>query len=98
MRDLGVPDYFPVAPRVQQVLNFRGKLWFGQQITASVWVHKLGRSSLTLGFQVLGHPCDRSPGGVAADGTVTTVHVPANADRSAPWPAEMREALVGVAP
>ena len=95
MRELGLSGYFPVAPRVQQVLNFRGKLWFGQQVIASVWVEKLGESSLTLGFEVEGRPCDRSPGGRAADGTITTVHVPSGSAGSAPWPREIRDALTG---
>ena len=95
MRELMLPEYFSVAPRVQQVLNFRAKLWFGQQITTKVWVQKLGTSSLTLGFEVEGSPCDRSPGGVAARGTTTSVRVPVGADHSAPWPDSFRRALSG---
>ncbi|WP_306844842.1 acyl-CoA thioesterase [Paenarthrobacter nicotinovorans] len=98
MRELGIPDYFPVAPRVQQLLNFRGKLWFGQQVIASVWVERVGTSSLTLGFDVVGRPCDRSAGGKAADGTITTVHVPPCSTVSAPWPEKMRYALTGGTP
>ncbi|WP_235504774.1 acyl-CoA thioesterase [Arthrobacter sp. Leaf141] len=93
VRQLGLSDYFPVAPRVKQVLNFHAKLWFGQQITTTVWIKELGRSSLTLGFEVDGGSCDQSPGGRAASGTVTSVHVPAGAEHSAPWPDRMRQAL-----
>lgn len=96
MRHVGLPNYFPVAPRVQQVLNFRGKLWFGQAVTAKVWVDRVGRTSLVLGFQVVGRPCDRSEGGIAADGTITTVHVPLGSAGSAPWPEAIRRALCEV--
>lgn len=96
MRQLGLPDYFPVAPRVQQVLNFRGKLWFGQPVTTRVWVDRVGNSSLVMGFEVEGHSTDRHEGGPAADGTVTTVHVPLGSTTSAPWPDAMRRALTGV--
>ena len=95
MRQLGLEDYFPVAPRVQQVLNFRGKLWFGQRIVATVWVDRIGESSLTLAFEVVAQPYGRSAGGPAADGTVTTVHVPRGTEGSAPWPEAMRDAFAG---
>lgn len=98
MRELGLADYFPLSPRVQHVVNFRERLWFGQRITATVWIQRVGNASLVLGFEITGHPCDRSAGGAAADGTVTTVHVPLGADRSAPWPEAMRAALTGGQP
>lgn len=100
-RRLELPDYFPSAPRVQQVINYKAKLWFGQRITASVKVERLGRTSLTLAFEVLGHPLTvsgKSPDGgapddggpaaavVAAYGTVTTAHVPAGSPSAQPWP------------
>ena len=95
VRQLGLEDYFPVAPRVQQVLNFRGKLWFGQRVVATIWVDRVGTSSLTFGFEVVAQPYGQSAGGLAADGTVTTVHVPHGADGSAPWPEAMRTAFAG---
>lgn len=80
-RSLDLPDYFPSAPRVQQVINYKAKLWFGQRITATVRVSALGRTSLTMAFEVT------SDGGdVAAFGTVTTVHVPSGATSAEPWP------------
>lgn len=98
MRELGLIDYFGLSPRVQQVVNFRDRLWFGQRITATVWVERVGNASLVLGFEITGHPCDRSSGGLAADGTVTTVHVPLGEAGSAPWPAAMRARLAGERP
>ncbi|WP_248763339.1 thioesterase family protein [Pseudarthrobacter sp. SSS035] len=91
-RSLDLPDYFPSAPRVQQVINYRAKLWFGQRVTATVRIHTLGRTSMTLAFEVHGHAQGTSEGGIAAYGTVTTAHVPAGASSAQPWPAHIREA------
>ncbi|WP_426997243.1 acyl-CoA thioesterase [Pseudarthrobacter sp. N5] len=90
---LDLPDYFPSAPRVQQVVNFKAKLWFGQRVTATVEVQNLGRTSMTFAFEVHGQAHAKSMGGLAAYGTWTTVHVPAGAAAAQPWPAHIREAL-----
>lgn len=85
-RTLGVADMFPCIPRVQHVLNYRRKLWFGQRVTAIVAVTELGRTSMTFGFEVHGAPHDDVEGGLAAQGTFTVVYVPPGSDRAAPWP------------
>ena len=91
IRRLDLPDYFPTAPRVQQVINYRSKLWLGQRVTATVKIQAVGRTSLTMAFEVCGYalePAVEGPdeGSVAAYGTVTTVHVPVGATTSQPWP------------
>lgn len=93
MRRLGLPDYFPTAPRVQQIVNFREKLRFGQGVSVHLWVERVGSSSLTLGFEVAGRPSDGGPARTAADGSVTTVHVPYGAAGSTPWPEAVRAVL-----
>ncbi|HEV7168830.1 MAG TPA: thioesterase family protein [Micrococcaceae bacterium] len=93
VRDLGLDDYFPAAPRVRQEINYRTKLWFGQPVTATVAVVKMGRSSMTYAFEVVGHPFAGHAGGTAADGTVTVVHVPVGSSTGSPWPGPMRAAL-----
>ncbi|GAA1346030.1 acyl-CoA thioesterase [Arthrobacter roseus] len=95
IRELGVSGYFPVSPRVQHVVNFRDALWFEQEITATIWVERMGNTSLTFGFEITGHSCDKSDGGLAADGTITVVHVPDGNKRSAPWPQAISHALSG---
>lgn len=67
-RSLDLPDYFPNAPRVQQVINYKAKLWFGQRITATVKVSALGRTSLTMAFEVRGHSREESDGGASGGG------------------------------
>ena len=90
-RSLELPDYFPSAPRVQQVINYKAKLWFGQRITATVRIHALGRTSLTMAFDVTS-----DAGEVAAYGTVTTVHVPNGSISAQPWPEHLVRAGKGV--
>ncbi|WP_115787109.1 acyl-CoA thioesterase [Arthrobacter silvisoli] len=91
-RQLELPGYFPSAPRVQQVINYTSKLWFGQRVTATVEIRELGRTSMTLAFEVRGHAHGTAEGGIAAYGTVTTAHVPAGAAAAQPWPERIREA------
>lgn len=95
MRDLGLHDYFPVAPRVNQTINYQAKLWFGQGITATVWVQRLGTKSVTLAFSVRGHAFGQQEETEAASGTFTTAHVPVGATASAPWPDNYRRAFSG---
>ena len=85
-RNLDLPDYFPSAPRVQQVINYKAKLWFGQRVTATVRIAALGRTSMTMEFEVRGHSAGaaRDAGEVAAFGSVTTAHVPPGATSAQP--------------
>ena len=92
-RSLALPEYFPSAPRVQQVINYTAKLWFGQRVTAMVKIKALGRTSLTMGFEIRGEAFGDSNGGIAAYGTVTTAHVPAGSTSAQPWPEDFLKAV-----
>lgn len=100
-RKLQLPQYFPSAPRVQQVVNYKAKLWFGQRVRATVKINALGRTSLTMGFEVRGEPSEvpvnaaSNAGVVAAFGTVTTAHVPPGASAAQPWPEQFVRAVRG---
>ncbi|MFF2300304.1 acyl-CoA thioesterase [Arthrobacter sp. NPDC058127] len=100
-RKLELPDYFPSAPRVQHVINYKAKLWFGQRVRATVRISALGRTSLTMAFEVHGDsliaPDDArsNDGTLAAFGTVTTAHVPPGAATAQPWPENFVKALRG---
>lgn len=96
MRDLELPAYFPHAPRVQQIVNFTGMLWFGQQVRVDVWVQTVGRTSLKLGFEVAAYAQDAMSGGLVAYGTVSTVHVPSGQTVALPWPEDMRSKFLQV--
>ncbi|WP_371131051.1 acyl-CoA thioesterase [Arthrobacter sp. SDTb3-6] len=92
-RTLHLPDYFACAPRVQQVVNYRAKLWFGQRIRATVAVEAIGRTSMTFAFEVEGMAHKGAGGGLAAHGTFTTAHVAPGAQAASPWPAGILAAI-----
>jgi len=93
-RDLGLDGYFPAAPRVRYEVDFEAPLRFGDTVTATVRVERVGTSSLTLGFEVWGGPPDTPPVRVAA-GRYVTVHLDLAAGTPAPWPDSWRAALGG---
>lgn len=99
MRERGLPGYFPVAPRVRYEVSFEAPLFFGQEVTASVAVIAIGRSSMTFEFEVWGESFEGRPGKRAASGSYVTVHIAGAHDdgsaRSAPWPPEWVVALRG---
>lgn len=84
-RDLGIDDYVPSAPRVQQLVNFTARLFFGQLVTTQVRIEKVGRTSLTIAFEVFGEPFRGAERVSAANGHVITAHV-SDAGRATPWP------------
>ena len=97
MRERRVPGYFGTAPRVRHEVDFEARLWFGQEVTATVVVERIGASSMTFGYEVWGEAFDGRPRTRAAVGRYVTVHVPEGADGSQPWPAEWVAALtIGV--
>lgn len=86
-------DYFPSAPRVRQEINFSGMLYFGQYATTTVTVESIGRTSLTLSFEVWGEAVDKSARQLAASGRVVVAHVPQGSNSSQPWPSVIASAL-----
>jgi acyl-CoA thioester hydrolase len=97
-RDLGITSYFGQAPRVRQEVNYRAKLWFGQEVTTEVALERLGEKSMTFSFRVWGEEFEDTPRRLAADGSFVTACVPFGTETSAPWPAEIRESLLVAAP
>lgn len=86
-------DYFWSAPRVRQEINFSGLLYFGQEVSTTIVVEKLGRKSITFSFEVWGEAWNASPRRLAASGEVVAAHVPSGKDRSEPWPEIIFHAL-----
>ncbi|MFI5615097.1 acyl-CoA thioesterase [Amycolatopsis sp. NPDC051903] len=87
LRGKGLAWLFGRTPRVRHEVNYRGRLWFGDVVRVTFRVTRLGRTSLTFGFEVHG------PHGVAADGAVVVVHAEPDAPAATPWPDEVRAAL-----
>lgn len=88
MRGLGLTGYFPVAPRVRYEADFVASLRPGEEVTATIAVEHLGRTSLSLAFEVHGEPAV-----LAARGRYVTVHLDGPGGRPVPWPAPWRARL-----
>jgi len=93
MRERGLPDYFGAAPRVHYEVDFSARLWFGQEVTATLVLERCGTSSLTFRFEVWAEEHDGSPRLRAAAGRFVTVYLPAGSNESQPLPAEWRKRL-----
>lgn len=92
LRRLGLDGLFGSIPRVHFEADYRERLWFGEPVHTELRVERVGRASLTYGFEV------RGPSGPAAVGRMTVVHAAARAKGSAPWPDEVRAALTRSGP
>jgi acyl-CoA thioester hydrolase len=93
MRDRGLDGYFGSAPRVHFEADYGARLWFGQEVTTTVVLERVGTSSMTFGFEVWGEAFEGRDRCRAAVGRFTTVHVPAGATGARPWPAKWLESL-----
>lgn len=87
-RGLGI-ELAPVSPRVRYEVDFVSPLRFGDVAVTTVRVDELGRSSLTIGFEV----CRGPDGVVAARGRYVVVHVPSFDGGPRPWPEPWRAVL-----
>jgi acyl-CoA thioester hydrolase len=88
IRSLGLVEYFGRAPRVRQEVDHEAPLLFGQEVTATVRVERVGRSSITFGFEVWGEPFADRPRVRSARGLFVAVHVPVAGSGAQPWPTE----------
>lgn len=88
---LGITAMFGVIPRAHVDIDYLAPAWFREQIDTRVHIAEVGRSSLTLGFEM-------TRGATAiARSTCTVVHVDAAGGGSTPWPEQIRERLTGIA-
>ncbi|WP_406829356.1 hotdog domain-containing protein [Pedococcus sp. KACC 23699] len=97
-RERGLHGYFPVAPRVRFEADFEAPLFFGQEVTTTVRVTELGRTSMTFAFEVWGEEFEGTDRVRAARGRYVTVHLDRSGPgrpTSAPWPEEWVERLTG---
>ena len=84
---VGLVYLFGVIPRVRLEVNHRSRLWFRDLVQVRLWIQRLGRSSVTFGFEI--HRGDE----LAADGSITAVHIDPAAGRARAWPEAVRAAL-----
>lgn len=92
MRSRGLDGYFPAAPRVRFEVDFLAPLFFGQEVTTTVRVTRIGSTSMTFGFEVRGEEHAGRPAYAAARGSYVTVHLDRSTGghedgvASSPWP------------
>jgi acyl-CoA thioester hydrolase len=92
-RERGLTDYFPSSPRVRQEIDFEAKLYFSQPTTTIIAVERIGRTSMTLVFEVWAEEFEGRPRTRAAKGKVVTAHVPPGSVTAQPWPEHIVAAL-----
>lgn len=85
---LGVPEMVPDVPRVHVEIDYRERVFFGEGLTVTLGVARLGNSSCTFVWWAT-----REDGTLLMEGEHTVVHAP-SAGGSAPWPDEVRAALL----
>ena len=90
LRSVGVPvDEIARIPRVHIDIDYKDRLYFGQEIAVRVTVVKVGTSSCTYEFEVC-----TGAGLVAVSGNLVVVHASSTSEGSAPWPQDIRDALL----
>ena len=90
LRSVGMPtEEIARIPRVHIDIDYKDRLYFGQEIVVQVTVTKVGTSSCTYDFQVR-----TDQGVIAVSGSLVVVHASSTSEGSAPWPADIRAALL----
>ena len=85
----GLAGLFGRIPRVRYEVDYRGRLWFGQEVRVELTVGRVGRTSVRYDFVV------RGPEGVAAEGALHMACAAPDAPRAVPWDDDVRAALTG---
>lgn len=89
-RSLGIRGYgdegldWPYLVARNEV-NYRSAIMGEQEVQVSVWVARIGDSSITFG-----HEIRRADGAVAADGSTVIVRIDAESQRPVRWTAQFR--------
>lgn len=90
-RSVGLPsDLTGGIPRVHVEVDYRGRIWFGQEVEIAMGVVEIGRSSCRFAWQVTEV---EGEGAVLMEGSHVVVFAPDPHGGSSPWPEEYREAL-----
>ena len=77
------------VPRVHIDIDYAARLYFGEEIVVRVAVIRVGSSSCSLEFAV-----NKVDGSVAISGSYVIVHAASTTEGSAPWPDEIKGALL----
>ena len=88
-RKLGLPtSLFGQIPRVKVQMEYKRRIFFGEEVVTRLEVNRVGTSSLELSFTA--HVGSE----LAAIGTYVIVHSPIIGEGSKPWPEEWRVAFL----
>jgi acyl-CoA thioester hydrolase len=89
-RKLGLPtSLFGQIPRVKVQMEYKKRIFFGEEILTRLEVVRVGTSSIELAFTA------HVGGELAAQGTYILVHSPIVGEGSKPWPADWKKAFLG---
>jgi acyl-CoA thioester hydrolase len=87
-RKLNLPTtLFGQIPRVKVTMEYKRRIFFGQEITTRLQVVRIGTSSMELIF------CAYVDSELAAEGTYIIVHSPVVGEGSQPWPEQWRSSF-----
>jgi acyl-CoA thioester hydrolase len=89
LTSLGQSALFGRIPRVHYEVDYRARLWFGQDIDIEIGILRVGERSLHYGFEV------RAGEVVAASGKLSITFAASDAPTAVPWPDDVRKALLG---
>lgn len=88
-RKLGLPtSLFGQIPRVKVQMEYKRRIFFGEEVVTRLEVSRVGTSSLELSFTA------HVAGELAAMGTYVIVHSPIVGEGSKPWPEEWKTAFL----
>ena len=89
-RKLNLPaSLFGLIPRVKVQMEYKRRIYFGEEIITRLEVLRVGNSSLEFGFTA------HVGGELAAVGNYVIVHAPEIVEGSKPWPDAWRTAFLG---
>ncbi|MEI7697262.1 MAG: hotdog domain-containing protein [Actinomycetes bacterium] len=89
-RKLNLPaSLFGLIPRVKVQMEYKRRIYFGEEIITRLEVLRVGNSSLEFGFTA------HVGGELAAVGNYVIVHAPEIDEGSKPWPDAWRTAFLG---
>lgn len=87
LREHDLAWLFGETPRVRHEINYRSRLWFGETVTVTLEVVRLGKHLTPVRLEVRGKE------GVAADGTLIVAHATPQSPTSTPWPQPVIDAF-----
>jgi len=90
LTSLGLSGLFGRIPRVHYDVDYRSRLWFGQEVDVEIAIVHVGDRSVRYEFEV------RAGEVVAATGSLVITMASPDSPKAEPWPDDVRTALAGI--